>query len=241
MGNGDRRARASDRRAGSRAGGPVADNKRMPTPHTIILHSGGLRSLVATALTIENDDKTRLSFLYINDGRDNTPTQVDHVHRQAEHFSVIRVNQIDLTHLYAHGHGKGPDGMPMGSFVTPQLLLTALSHAQLQQAQQVVWSASFDGDVEAMAQATEQVVLADQFGDFETGDAPRVVSPLLELTDQQVIELGAELDVPWHLSWSCLGSADIPCRACAGCRRRKAAFKAAGLTDPIEKPVNAVI
>jgi 7-cyano-7-deazaguanine synthase len=213
----------------------------MPLPHTIILHSGGLRSLVATALTIENDDKTRLSLLHINDGRDNKYQRLDHVHRQAEHFAITRVHELDLPHLYGHGHGKGPEGEPMGSLVVPQLLLAALSHARFKQAGQVIWPATYDGNVKAVAQATEQTMLADQSGDLDPGGAPRIGTPLLELTDRQVVELGAELKVPWHLSWSCVGSAEIPCRACPGCRRRKAAFQLAGIIDPVEQPANAAL
>jgi 7-cyano-7-deazaguanine synthase len=217
----------------------MADNTHMPNPHALILHSGGLRSLVATALAIENDDKTRLSLLSINDGRDNTPHRQDYTHRQAEHFAITRVHQIDLPHLYGHGHGKGPDDQPMGALVSPQILLAALGCARFQQAGQVIWPASFDADVKAMARATEQTMLADQSGDYDLGDSPRIDTPLLELSDRQVVELGEELGVPWHLSWSCLGSADITCRACPGCRRRKAAFTKAGIIDPVDNPINA--
>lgn len=213
----------------------------MPLPHAIILHSGGLRSLVATALTLENDKKIRLSLLHINDGRDNTHQRLDHAHRQAEHFAITRINQLDLPHLYGHGHGNGPDGEPMGALVVSQLLLAALGHARFKQADQVIWPASYDGNVKAVAQATEQTMLADQSGDLDPGGAPQISTPLLELTDRQVVELGAELKVPWHLSWSCVGSAEIPCRACPGCRRRKAAFQLAGMIDPVEKPANAML
>lgn len=211
----------------------------MSTPHALILHSGGLRSLVATAMAIDNDDKTRLSLLYINDGRDNSHDRNEYVRRQAEYFNILRIYQIDLTHLYGHGHGKGPDGAPMGPLVAPQILLAALAGARLYQAHRVIWPASFNADVKAVAKATEQTILADQFGDFDIGDAPRIDTPLLELTDRQVIELGAELKVPWALSWSCFGSAELPCRVCPGCRRRKAAFQAAGVVDPVERPARA--
>jgi 7-cyano-7-deazaguanine synthase len=213
----------------------------MPTPHALILHSGGLRSLVATALTLENDQKTRLSLLHAHDGRDNDRARMGYAHRQAEHFNIARVHELDLPHLYGHGHGKGPAGEPLGPLVAPQLLLAALSTARLVQAGRVIWPASFDADFNTVARATEQAVLADQSGDYDIGDAPRVDTPLLELSDRQVVELGAELNVPWALSWSCLGSAELPCRACPGCRRRKAAFQAAGVVDPIEKPVRAAV
>jgi len=235
--------RGSGSGLGSRADDPVADKRGMAKPHAIILHSGGLRSLVSTALTIENDDSTRLTFLHINDGRDNAHERLDHVHRQAEHFSVTRINQLDLSHLYGHGHGQGhgPDGEPMGSLVVPQLLLAALSQARFLQAGQVIWPKSCGGQVKAIAQATEQTMLADQLGDIEQGGVPRILTPLLELTDRQVVELGAELEAPWQLSWSCQGSAQIPCRACPGCRRRKAAFQSAGIVDPVDRPAHASV
>ncbi len=223
----------------SRGSDRTADNPCMPIPHALILHSGGPRSLVATALAIENDQKTRLSLLNIHDGRDNAQHRRDHTHHQAEHFNITRVYQLDLPHLY--GQGKGPDGAPMGTLVAPQMLLAALASARLYQAGRVIWPASFNADFGAVAKATEQTVLADQSGDCDIGDAPRIDAPLLELGDRQVIELGEELKVPWALSWSCLGSAELPCRACPGCRRRKAAFQAAGVVDPIEKPARVMV
>ncbi len=225
----------------SRAVSPMADNIPMPNPHALILHSGGLRSLVATALTIENNEKTRLSLLCINDGRDNAHHRQEYVHRQAEHFAITRVHTIDMSHLYGHGLGKGPDGEPMGPLVAPQVLLAALGSSRLVQAGRVIWPASFNGDVKTVARATEQAMLADQSGDYDLGDVPWIDTPLLELNDRQVVELGEELGVPWDKSWSCLGSADIPCRACPGCRRRKTAFTLAGVVDPVQKPAGAIM
>jgi 7-cyano-7-deazaguanine synthase len=224
---------------GSRANDPVADKRGMAKSHAMILHSGGLRSLVATALAIENDGSARLTLLHINDGRDTAHERLDHTHRQAEHFSIKRIHQLDLSHLYGHGQGHGPDGEPMGSLVVPQLLLAASSQARFLQAQTVIWPKSCEGQVKAIAQATEQAMLADQLGDIEQGGVPRILTPLLELTDRQLIELGAELEVPWNLSWSCQGSAEIPCRACPCCRRRKAAFQLAGVIDPVDRPIHA--
>lgn len=211
----------------------------MPTPHTLILHSGGLRSLVATALARENDEKARLSFLFINDGRENAHHRLSFVHRQAEHFGVKQVYQLDLPHLYGHGQGKGPDGAPMGPIVAPQVLLAALASARHHQAGLVLWPAAYNAEVKAVARATEWAILAEQSGDEDVGDAPSVESPLLELSDRQLIELGEELKTPWSLSWTCLGAAEIPCRACPGCKRRKAAFVAANVRDPIDQPAKA--
>ena len=70
-------------------------------------------------------------------------------------------------------------------------------------------------------------------------------TPLLELTDREMVELGAQLDSPFELSWTCFLGGDPgvpaaqrrPCRMCDGCKRRKAAFEGAGMVDTGEKPV----
>jgi 7-cyano-7-deazaguanine synthase in queuosine biosynthesis len=63
-------------------------------------------------------------------------------------------------------------------------------------------------------------------------------TPLLELTDLQLLELGTHMQVPWNLAWSCDFGGESPCMACAGCWRRHAEFETAGLVDPIEESSN---
>ena len=62
-----------------------------------------------------------------------------------------------------------------------------------------------------------------------------VVAHLIELDKQGVIQLGAELDAPFELSWSChnnLGS--LACGQCSNCEARVNAFDALGMQDPIQ-------
>ena len=212
----------------------------MPVHHTLILSSGGLRSLVATALVHSRAEKQRLSLLHLVDGRENAALRLRHAQRQAEHYHAGRVYELDLPHLYGHGHGKQPDGSPMGALLTPQTLITALAHAKLEQAGTVVWPIAFDADATAMARATEQIELCDHLAQTEAPDPageqrPRLEAPLLEMTDQQLVELGAQLDVDWTAAWTCMLAGEAPCHACLACRRRKQAFDKAGLIDPIEK------
>ena len=212
----------------------MADNAAMPSTHVIILSSGGLRSLVATALSLKDASKTRATLLHVVDGRDNTVVRLEHVRRHAEFFSIGRINELDMPHLFGHGHGLGPDNVPMGALVAPQMLTAALCHARFAQAQSVIWPASFNLDVQAMAKATEQMMLCDQQAQLEGVPMPKLEAPLLEMSDQQIMDLGGQLQVDWRLAWCCLMQADKPCRACPACRRRKAAFEEAGMLDPAE-------
>lgn len=207
----------------------------MSAPWVLILNSGGLRSLVATAMLRSETQKQRLSLVHIVDGRDNVRNRLAHAQRQAERYRTGAVVELDLPHLYGHGRGKHPDGRPLGALTLPQVTMVALAHAWLEQAQRVIWPGSCNGEPRAMARATEQLELCTHLMELESEPRPTVAAPLLEMSDQQIVELGAQLEVEWKLAWSCLLAGDAPCLACPGCRRRKAAFDKAGLIDPIEQ------
>lgn len=204
----------------------------MSTAHLAILNSGGPRSLVAAALALRGPEKVRVTLVHIVDGRDNAVLRLEHVRQQAEALGITRVAELDLPHLFGHGQGAGPEGRPIGTVAAPQMLLAAVAHARQVQAQRLVWPISAAGDLKAIARATEQMTLCGHLCDLEGVPMPLIEAPLLEFTDRQVVELGAQLGVSWYLGRSCLGGVERPCRTCAACRRRAAAFEEAGLLDP---------
>ena len=212
------------------------DNVVMAYTQVLILNSGGLRSLVATAATLQDANRTRGSFLHVIDGRENQMVRTAHVRSQADFYGVPRVIEVDMPHVYGHGHGKKPDGSPMGSLTAPQFLLAALQQARFIQAARIIWPCSFNQDMKLIARATEQVLLLDHLADLEGVPMPQIEMPLVDMTDKQVIELGSQLDVPWQIGWSCLTQNPKPCRACPSCLKRRQAFRSAGLLDPAFNP-----
>lgn len=205
--------------------------------HLVVLHNGGIRSLVASALLLSDDPAPRLTLVHIDDGRDARLTRRQFVRKQAQALGIARVTELSVPHLFGHGYGRSPDGGPQGLLTRPQLLLAGLAEAKHQQAEAVVWPVSVNGDVKQSALATEQAVLCEHLADAESEQTPRIETPLAEMTDQQVIELGSQLGVDWQLAWSCVRPGDTPCNACAGCRRRSQAFEKAGVVDTLtEQP-----
>ena len=207
--------------------------------HLLILNHGGVRSLVATALAQGDEPKPRLTLLYVDDGRDSRATRRAMMRRQSAFLGISRVTELSMPHLYGHGHGRAPDGGALGLYVRGQLLLAAMAEARQQQAEAVVWPVSVAGDVKQAALATEQAVLCEHLAQAEAAPSPRIDTPLAELTDQQVIELGEQLGVDWGLTWSCIRPGESPCQACSACRRRQQAFDKAGVVDTLLKPVGA--
>lgn len=67
-----------------------------------------------------------------------------------------------------------------------------------------------------------------------SGKKVKVVSPLVKMTKAEVVKLGTELNVPYELTWSCYEGHEKACGKCGTCIDRLNAFKANGLTDPIQ-------
>jgi 7-cyano-7-deazaguanine synthase len=68
-----------------------------------------------------------------------------------------------------------------------------------------------------------------------------VAAPFAEMEKSDVIRLGAELDVPFELTLSCMNPQDgLHCGQCSKCRERRDAFDEADIADPTSyasKPV----
>lgn len=207
----------------------------------LILTAGGLRSLVATAMTVrELDQKVRPILLHIIDGRAASRARVTHVHRQADAFGIKHIVELDMLHIFG---GEDYSGQaPKGLLAWPTILLTAMQTAVRYKAGRVVWPVAPHSQSSSLSQAVDQVMLVEQLALSELPEPIAINTPLLELSDQQVLELGAQLQVKWSLAWSCMEEGKVPCRQCDGCRRRAKAMTAAGMVDsdrPTHQTLNA--
>lgn len=66
-----------------------------------------------------------------------------------------------------------------------------------------------------------------------SGEPIKIIAPLIDLKKTEIIQLGNQLGVPWHLTWSCYAGNDIACGLCDSCQLRLEAFAELGLKDPV--------
>lgn len=206
----------------------------------MLMHAGGLRSLVATALVLHRSEPSRLTLVHVLDGRPAMSQRAEYVQRQADHYGLRQVQELSAESLYHRPTDQLPDGRPFATLAAARLLLQVLAHAADHAAAELVWPVSVNGDTQATAAAQEQQILCRQLLAVEPATRPEprpeLTLPLLGYHDAQVVELGAGLGVPWEAAWSCLLDGPQQCGSCPACRRRKLAFRAAGVVDPVFAP-----
>lgn len=207
----------------------------------MILHGGGLRSLVATAHTLSRAKPARVTLLHVADGRDAAEPRAEHVRRQADHYTLRRVDELDRSYLYDQPTDQQPDGLPRAALAGAQFLLTAIAHAIDAGADELLWPIAVNSDTAATAAAQERQIVCTQLAEADAlGLAqralPEVTMPLLGYRDAAVVELGSGLGVPWELAWCCVIKGATQCGSCPACRRRRAAFREAGVVDPVFAP-----
>lgn len=202
----------------------------------LILNSGGLRSLVATATVFAAEKRLKATLLHLQDGRPNVKVRSEFIRRQAKHFGIDQIIEMKMPFLnikrlvVAH---TTPHAPPL---IRAQVLLVGLATAIELGTTRLVWPAQANSDFTKASEIAEQTLLTQQLAQVEHVNPPSVDTPLLDLSDQQVIELGGQMDLPWKLAHSCQMQGDQACLVCASCRRRQAAFEAAGMIDPTNKP-----
>lgn len=67
-----------------------------------------------------------------------------------------------------------------------------------------------------------------------SGNCLQLVAPFIDTSKAQVVATGAELGVPFELTWSCYEGQEKACGVCGTCRDRIRAFELNGMTDPVE-------
>lgn len=65
------------------------------------------------------------------------------------------------------------------------------------------------------------------------GEEIKIETPLIQRTKAQIVRLGAQLGVPFELTWSCYRGGKRPCGKCDSCHFRAKGFSEAGIPDPL--------
>lgn len=202
----------------------------MSTQPIVLLNAGGMRSLVATAIAAQHPGAGLVTAVFLDDGRADAAARREFFRQQVEHYQIAeRIEFVvpQVRHPKASGMSRG------------RRLVAAADVALRCDAARLLWPAQVGENFEAVAAATETVLLVQQLVRAETGRVLAIDTPLLEVADVQLVKLGHQMNVPWELSRSCDAppvpgsNSSGPCNQCLGCQRRRGAFQQAAIDDPV--------
>jgi 7-cyano-7-deazaguanine synthase len=204
-------------------------------------------SAVTAAIAAEHH---RLALLHANYGQRTELRELASFHRIADHYGVAARLVIDFPALRAIGGsslidptrpiptGWSPPGEIPSTYVpfrNAHLLSAATSWAEVLEARAIfigaVWedSSGYPDCRPDFYRAFEQAIHTGT----RCAAALRIETPIIRMTKAEIVGRGADLGVPFELTWSCYQSEEEACGLCESCLLRLRGFEQAGRIDPL--------
>lgn len=232
-----------------------------PSPHAVVLLSGGLDSAVTTALLLQD---VTVHALTVDYGQRHG-IEVEGARAVAAHYAIDhRIVRVDLRAIGGSALTDSitvPKDRDVNAPIIPAtyvparntiLLGLALAWSEVLDADQIAiginavdYSGYPDCRPEYLSAFGHLARLATRRG-VERHAAPQIVAPLSGMSKADIIRRGASLGVPFALTHSCYDPVrDQACGRCDSCRIRREGFDAAGVPDPTRyaearRPVRAL-
>lgn len=216
------------------------------TNRTVVVFSGGL-------------DSTTLLYHLKEAGHDVTALTVDYGQRHSQELACaqeicrdpgVTLTTLDLTGISPiFGRNSLSDSnaeIPEGSYQPDSMQQTTVPNRNMILLSIAAgWAISNDCQAVAFGahsgeytpypdcrpEFTEAMDKAAQVCDWKP---LRILAPFVTWTKADIVRRGAELGVPFELTWSCYVGGDRHCGRCGTCLDRKLAFQQSGVKDPTE-------
>jgi 7-cyano-7-deazaguanine synthase len=217
----------------------------------VIVISGGLDSLVTTALLRKSSPNVPLNGLFVDYGQQAAEQEKQAATRIARKYGVcldiVEVSMpflsdtplcdpsVEIFEVAESKRPAGGDPSVIVPFRNMIILGMAASLAATVEADQI-W-VGFDHRPGAAVKDISPEFVSAMNASINKASSlhspPLIVAPLNRSSKKETIETGISLKVDFKLSWSCYnGASDSACGKCPACVERKEAFKALGLKDP---------
>lgn len=213
----------------------------------LVLHSGGMDSTVCLAKAIKDGHEVRCMGIHYGQRH---AKELEAATRIQDYYKIIpeRRGVVDLQIIRPLLKGSSqtdpkvavPEGHyeeeSMKKTVVPNRNMIMLSVAvagAISAGYEQVWYAAHAGDHAIYPDCRPEFVEAMQRAIGLCDWTPiSLGAPFIQMTKSQIAKLGAELDAPLHMTWSCYKGGAHHCGVCGTCVERKEAFKLAKVPDP---------
>ena len=221
----------------------------MPEEAAVVLVSGGMDSLVATA--VAHDRGARLHLLHVDYGQRTRARERRSFGEIADFYGVPegRRKSVEAGFLREIGgssltdaaipvarHRPGASGVPASYVPFRNTILVALA---------VAWAETIPaGSVYVGAVAEDSPGYPDCRPSYyeayarlvregtRRGDI-RLETPVIAMRKAEIVRAALDLGAPLASTWSCYADGDLACGECDSCALRLRGFREAGAADPI--------
>jgi len=218
-------------------------------PLAIVLISGGMDSCVTAAIA-NQDYPRRMAFLHFCYGQRTESRELEAFEKIADFYGVKLRKVVRTDYLKEIGGSSltderiavptgpsPPDSIPSTyvPFRNTHILALAVSWAEVIGAERIYIgavaedSAGYPDCQPEYYDAYNRLIAVGT----KVGDKLRIVTPVIHMTKAEIVKKGMEIGAPLNLTWSCYKNEDVACGKCDSCVRRRHAFQAAGVPDPV--------
>lgn len=222
----------------------------------LVLFSGGLDSSVCLGMAVKEYGADEVLALSIYYGQKHAK-EMEASEKIAAFYGVKRIT-LDLGEIFRNSkcsllegsaeeipHAdyskqlEETDGSPVSTYVPFRngLFLSSAAAIALSNGCSVIYYGIHADDAAGNAYPDTSDVFNRAISDAiytGSGNAVRIIAPFVGKSKAAVVSMGAEIGVPFELTWSCYEGRDRACGVCGTCVDRRRAFAENGLTDPIE-------
>lgn len=215
---------------------------------SIVLLSGGMDSLVTTAIAKKESDE--IYFIHANYGQKTESKELECFNNLVNFYQPADILNVDINYLRKiggsslvdnglkiHNHHEEETGVPNTyvPFRNAHLIAIGVSWAEVIGAQRI-YIGAVEEDSSGYPDCRESFYESyNKTIDLGTKDETkiRIMTPVIHMTKSEIVKKGKELNCPFEFSWSCYRSNDEACGTCDSCHLRIKAFKEANMKDPI--------
>jgi len=221
----------------------------MSSVDAIVLVSGGMDSLICAAIATQA--RQNVAFLHMNYGQRTGKREAQAFNQIADHYGISqeRRKTIDMSFLGQIGGSSltdqtiavkkfagDSDEIPSSyvPFRNSIILSLAVSWAEVLGASKLYIGANFEDSPGYPDCRPSYYEAFNRLIKEGTKDGSiQIETPVIMMKKKDIVRKGAELKVPFELSWSCYERSDVACGVCDSCALRLRGFKEAGIKDPI--------
>jgi len=226
---------------------PRTPNRFMNKDLAVVLVSGGMDSCVTAAIAHQHYN---MAFLHLNYAQRTERRELKAFQDIADFYGVKQRLVVNIDHLRQIGGSSLTDksmGVQLANvhrqdiptsyvpFRNAHILSIAVSWGEVLGATKIFIgaveedSSGYPDCRKVYYEAFNRVIELGTRHETEL----EIVTPVIEMKKSEIVRKGMELQVPFHLTWSCYQAEEVACGVCDSCALRLRGFQSAGIADPL--------